>query len=294
MKKKTIEEIKPLIEKKGFTLISKVYVNNSTKLDMICSKGHKCQISWGNFNKGRRCSKCSKIRKLTLDEVKSLAKLENYMILSEKYNKANDDLEWLCPLGHDFIMSWGHFQNGERCTYCAKKSYHTLDIFAILKDKGYMLDKHYKLNNRSFIEYHCEKNHTIEEPLSFLLGKIKNGTTLCPICRKPRFKGEEKIEEILIKKGVYFIKQKKFDGCIYNGDLRFDFYIPCLNLAIEYDGRQHFEPVDIFGGEEGFKITKERDSIKNNYCEENNITLLRIPYWDFDNIEDILDKNLIF
>ena len=58
----------------------------------------------------------------------------------------------------------------------------------------------------------------------------------------------------------------------------FDFYLPDYNACIEYDGQQHFEPIDFFGGEEKFKKTIQRDEIKTNYCLVNNIRLLRIRY----------------
>ena len=70
--------------------------------------------------------------------------------------------------------------------------------------------------------------------------------------------------------------------------LPFDFYIPKYNLIIEYDGFHHFYPVNGGGGEEKFKLTQENDAIKNKYCKENDITLLRIPYTDSK--EDIIRK----
>ena len=79
--------------------------------------------------------------------------------------------------------------------------------------------------------------------------------------------------------------------------LPFDFYIPDLNICIEYDGEQHFEPVD-FGGkgkeyaEKRFKAQQKRDNIKTEYCKNNNIKLIRIPYWEFDNVENILKQEL--
>lgn len=60
--------------------------------------------------------------------------------------------------------------------------------------------------------------------------------------------------------------------------LPFDFYLYDKNIIIEYDGLHHFEPVKGWGGEEKFKITQENDEIKNTYCKNNNITLIRIPY----------------
>ena len=73
----------------------------------------------------------------------------------------------------------------------------------------------------------------------------------------------------------------------------FDFYIPSLNICIEYDGRQHFEPCTINGmhqeqANKAFADTQFRDSIKTRYCEEHDIKLLRISYLDYDNVEEII------
>ena len=73
-----------------------------------------------------------------------------------------------------------------------------------------------------------------------------------------------------------------------------DFYINDLNLCIEFDGKQHFEPVKHFGGKVNFDKTKKRDEIKNNFCFNNNIKLLRISYKDINNVENILNENLNF
>jgi very-short-patch-repair endonuclease len=68
--------------------------------------------------------------------------------------------------------------------------------------------------------------------------------------------------------------------------LPFDFYIPEFNMCIEYDGEQHFKAVDYFGGEDGLKIRQIHDRIKTDYCNSNNILLLRIRY--DENIEEKL------
>lgn len=64
------------------------------------------------------------------------------------------------------------------------------------------------------------------------------------------------------------------------------------NLLIEFQGIQHYEPVEIFGGEKQFKIQQEHDKRKREYAINNNIKLLEIPYWDFDNVEEILSREL--
>lgn len=103
------------------------------------------------------------------------------------------------------------------------------------------------------------------------------------------------IKQLLERKEIDF----KSEYTIYIDDkyYRFDFYLPQYNLFIEYDGQQHFEPVRFHGNnieenEHAFRITQEHDKIKNNYCEEHNINLLRIPYWEKDNIETIIDNHL--
>jgi very-short-patch-repair endonuclease len=62
--------------------------------------------------------------------------------------------------------------------------------------------------------------------------------------------------------------------------LRFDFYFTLHShrLLVEYDGQQHFFPMDFFGGEEGFEELKRRDEIKNTFAQEYGFDLIRIPY----------------
>jgi hypothetical protein len=79
--------------------------------------------------------------------------------------------------------------------------------------------------------------------------------------------------------------------------LQFDSFIPDYNLCIEYQGEHHYFPVDFAGNgkewaEEQFKENQIKDQIKRDYCNKNNIKLLEIPYWEFDNIENILESKL--
>jgi len=97
---------------------------------------------------------------------------------------------------------------------------------------------------------------------------------------------------------IYFISQATFDDCVNpltSYKFRFDFYFPNYNCCIEYDGEQHFKPVEYWGGERGFEEQQYKDKLKNNYCLSHSIRLVRIPYTEYDNltfsyIQDILDK----
>lgn len=96
-------------------------------------------------------------------------------------------------------------------------------------------------------------------------------------------KGEIYIADWLNEQGIDFFKEYVFPDCKYKNVLRFDFYIPSYNTAIEFDGEGHYMPI-CFGGisleqaEDNFELYRLRDEIKNNYCQEHNINLIRIGY----------------
>ena len=83
-----------------------------------------------------------------------------------------------------------------------------------------------------------------------------------------------------------------FRDCKNKRVLPFDFYIYDYNITIEYQGIQHYSPIEFFGGHDALEYVKLNDSIKLNYCKNNNINLILLNYWDFDRIEEILSKEL--
>ena len=104
----------------------------------------------------------------------------------------------------------------------------------------------------------------------------------CTQCKNYASKGEEVVANLLIQHGINFIREYTFKDLLSkNGyNLRFDFGVVNdfgeLIQLIEYDGSQHFKPMEKFGGETSFKDLQERDQLKNNYCIKNNIPLVRI------------------
>ena len=103
-------------------------------------------------------------------------------------------------------------------------------------------------------------------------------------------KGEEKISQILRENNISFEKQKTFNDCRNpktDALLRFDFYINNQYL-LEYDGEQHFKEKSF--GHENLGERQYKDKIKNQYCIENNIPLIRIPYTKYNTLclEDLL------
>lgn len=124
---------------------------------------------------------------------------------------------------------------------------------------------------------HCRKHNLDFDviPSEHLKGKR------CP--KDIESSGENMVRVFLESKKIPYLQYHKMTGCFSekNGRcylLTFDFYLPSKNLVIEYDGGQHFGPVSIFGGEESYKRTVMLDAIKNEFCRDNRIKMLRIPY----------------
>lgn len=110
-----------------------------------------------------------------------------------------------------------------------------------------------------------------------------NGSTISCGCVKS--KGEEKIIASLLEAQITFITQKRFDTCVFpetNRQLVFDFYLPEQNILIEYDGEQHFHKVR--NDRYDYQNIVKRDNYKNQWCKDNNIPLIRIPYTEYKNI----------
>jgi UDP-N-acetylglucosamine 2-epimerase (non-hydrolysing) len=116
---------------------------------------------------------------------------------------------------------------------------------------------------------------------------VSNGTW-CPTCNKES-KGEKEISRTLNELNVNYIREYMFDDCRGKEQpLPFDFYLPDYNCCIEYDGEQHFlyRETGIF--ENKLEKIKEYEIIKNNYCRDNNIKLIRIPYGFIKKLKKIL------
>ena len=135
----------------------------------------------------------------------------------------------------------------------------------------------YKLLNEGINDYDLERrtnNLTREE-----LGFRKIGE---------RFVTETELYRIIKsifpnKKVIHHYRTKWLKG------QEIDIFVPHLNLAIEYDGIQHFKPIKAWGGEEGLKKNIERDKIKEEKCKKNNVTLIRFTYKE----NDLLSENYV-
>lgn len=184
-----------------------------------------------------------------------------------------------------------HLHNKKGCPECSRIKRLSINISQFIEISNSLFNNKYDYTNSKFInkktklEIICPLHGSFNKrPIEHL-----NGSG-CPVCRES--KGEIKVREVLNSFKIRYISQKIFDDCKYKNNLKFDFYLPDFNLCIEYDGPQHSEVIEAWGGLKKLKETKIKDDIKNNYCIINKINLLRINYKDYLNIEDIISNKL--
>lgn len=232
------------------------------------------------------------MKRLSYEYVKEYIEIFDYKLLSKEYKNNKTELEIQCnDCGNIFHMRFNNFKDGKhRCECKSKPLVLTYEyVKNYIESCGYkLLSKEYK-NNATYLLVWCgNPNH---KPYKVKFNNFKDCNSRCPECNTTS-KGEEKIKEILIKYNIKFNQQYLFNDCRNIRPLPFDFYLPQYNITIEYDGRQHYK-LDCFNMNLlDLMNLKYNDNKKTQYCNNNNIKLIRIPYWDFNNIEKILKKEL--
>jgi hypothetical protein len=152
-----------------------------------------------------------------------------------------------------------------------------------IHDYKYSYDKTEYIKNQIKVIITCPiHGDFLQNPLSHLQG------CGCSSCSESQ--GEKAIAKFLDNNNILYYRQHKFNDCKNVFELPFDFYIASKRTIIEFDGKQHYEPIEHFGGLETFEKLKINDKIKNDYCEDNFIDIVRIKYDQYDNINEYLKK----
>nr|DAM97861.1 MAG TPA: restriction enzyme [Caudoviricetes sp.] len=251
-----------------------------------------------------------------IDQIKEEGKLYNVEIVSDTIINNTSPLKFICNKHREMGVqekSWvGISQQKYPCKYCydefleSRKSPKT-------QRKIKLSDGSNNYEIKSFKEKFMDDAARLRNPFVDVVGEYKSAhekiECKCLKCgetfylRPDHIKrgighsgcnkslGEERLEKYLKEHSINYIGQYRFGDCIRKErDMPFDFYLPDLNIAIEYDGIQHYEPVVKFGGEEGFAELKLNDYFKTNYCIEHNIKLIRVPYTEYDSMEEFLNN----
>jgi len=283
-------------DKYDYSLVK--YVNANTKIKIICPKHgvfeQKPFLHLQNYG----CQICGNNIKLTTETFIKKAKEvhgDKYNYSLAKYVGSHLKIKIICPKHGVFEQKPNNHLCGQGCYRCGEtirsniKFINANNSFLIKANKIHSNLYDYSLvqykNNRSKIKIICSKHGVFEQKVNSHLSG--HG---CPECNIS--KGELKIKNILDEKNIEYAFQKTFDDCITpnNRKLKFDFYLPNQNILIEYDGKQHYVPLNYFGGIKSFNVRKEYDEIKNKFAKDNNITLLRIPYFKYKIIDKLIQK----
>lgn len=265
------------------------YVNNSTKIKVEHNKcGNTYEVIPNAFLQGSRCPYCydngrakrktdEQFNKEVYDLVgNEYTFLESYVNartkIKVKHSKCGDIYK-VKP--HDFL-------SGKRCPYCkgnAKKTdaQFKQEVYDLVGSEYTVLGAYVNAYTKIRVK-HNQCGHIYKvKPHHFLEGER------CPYCNSP--KGEVIITKILKSLNINYEYQKTFDGLRDSQSLSYDFFIPDQNILIEYQGMQHYQPVDYFGGEAKFEYQQKHDKMKADYAKDNGYNLIAVPY-----TEDTLSK----
>lgn len=218
-------------------------------------------------------------------------------------NKTSDKKIWIKCQKKDYHGSYqvrcSNFTRlGNRCPYCCNHhgKVHKKDSLGELhtqselfwSDKNSQTPLEFAPRSQRRVLWKCNNSQHADYERT-----ICHAVTLefrCPKCMYS--KGESRVLEVLEKFNLKSETQKKFADLLGCGGahLMYDFYLPDFNLLIEYDGEFHFHK---YYEEQNYEIQQVHDRLKNEYAQRKGIELLRIPYWDFENIEKILAEKIL-
>lgn len=300
-RKYTDEQISNMIQEYGFKLIEYITTTNIIAQD---KDGYKYKLNISNLKLKRIPSKWMKNPYAT-DNIRLYMKINNpnYIWLGDKYSDCKIKEKFICLKHKDKGIQLNTFDNiinnNHICKYCGyeKLSKQRVTAENVLKELceecNVIYYGRFSKKHETYIKYICP-NHKEQGIQSMSLTHFKESKIPCRYCNIT--KGELKIQSYLINNNIKFETQKSFEDCKDERPLKFDFYLPDKRIAIEYDGQQHYYPIQfsLSGSDtyERFISTLYRDNLKNNYCIDNNIYMIRIPYWEYNNIEKILDVKI--
>ena len=217
---------------------------------------------------------------------------DEFEVLGEYKNTHTKILMKHCLCGCEFEISPTHFISGTRCSKCSykklgeSKRIKPLNVYSELLKLGFTALDSYETSNKQ-IHIKCNKCGMVFYTKARYIINKQNG---CPKCNVSH--GERIIKEFLESRNIKFEQNFRIPECKDKRPLPFDFKVETPNgfILIEYDGEQHFKRN--FKNLDILDEVQKHDKIKTNFCNENNIKLIRIKYTERKNINKILEDNL--
>ena len=289
----TTEQFKDMVSK----LVGEEYlvlgdytgIHNKIKMKhVLCGNIYK--VSPSNFiHDNNRCPECAGfLRKTNEQFIREVHDLvgDEYSVLTDYENNCHKKILMRHePCGFEYEISPNKFTSGgRRCPRCMQKERYALervkDIIFDLSNGDYELISDEYINRKSKLDIkHIECGLIYKATF----GEFSSNGNRCPRCSRPMSKGEELIHNILKENNIRFLQYIKFDGLVNerNYELEVDFYLPDLDIAIEYDGEQHFKPFRSSDNPDNirkFKNLQENDKVKNWFFNNDTTELIRFNY----------------
>ena len=263
-------------------------------------------VWWNSFVTGGRCKQCHyeicNFEFWDSEKAFEFVKQNGYVML-DKNDFKNVDKPFPCYDDKGFIYmvtisNLKHILKGNRCSFSIikKNPYamynikHYCDLYR--KDYEIVSTKYKGVKEKHIFRYLGEFDDGLEHCREFecTIDCFINGNVKHPFLT--RSNGERIAEEYFKTNNITYYAEKTFPDCKDKQVLPYDFYLPDYKIILEIMGKQHEEPVEFFGGEKQFEIRQKHDKIKKDYAINNGYKFLEIWYYDFDNIEEILNREL--
>ena len=304
---KTLEEridhYKAIAEKHGYVLLEEC-LGYRTPVLMCCKKHpkYKTKITLNAAKKYHGCPYCAEKQgnfkgiKIPYDIVVRDFSARGYTLLTpeEEYKNSVQKLKYICPKHGEQFISYGHLREGKGCLKCGhelvaeKAKLKVEDVEYELTRRGFIwLDKNYK-NSMAPLKLSCV-NHP-DKVFYLTYSHIVHSYIKCPFCTSIS-RGEKEMSRILDEHHIEYVFQKRMKDLyrFYGQYLSYDFYIPLLNVLIEFQGEYH-DKVTNYNSPERLADQQIRDEMKRQYAKEHGYHLIEIWYYQMDDIEAILQK----
>lgn len=270
------------------------YVNNKTKLRVKHNKcGNVYEVSPNSFLAGHGCPYCAGLVKKTDEKFKQ----EVYDLVGNEYTFLDSYVNNMTKIkvkhnicGNVYEVTPNNFTKGKRCPYCygtPKKTDKEFkqEVYDLVGNEYTFLEPYVNAYTKIRVKHNKCGNVYKVTPSNFLRGYR------CPYCNSP--KGETVITKLLDTLNIEYEYQKTFSDLKDKSCLSYDFFIPAQNILIEYQGKQHYQPINYFGGETKFKNQQKHDLMKLGYAKEHGYTLITVPYTEdtFSKIKKYLIKH---
>lgn len=256
-----------------------------------CDCGKICLITTNDLKQGKRtscgCQKINRAKELGKNNLIDISN-QKYGLLTvikptEKRSNSGEVIwECYCDCGNITYATKASLDKGDvKSCGCYRKMINQKNLLGQRFNKLLVVDYIYDKDNIPHILWNCQcdcGNKITVKPKNLLSGNTQSCGCLIS-------KGEQKIMQILQQNNITFERQKSFSDCRFpdtNALAKFDFYLTDMNILIEYDGIQHFIATNNgWNTSKHLQEVKNKDSFKTKWCQQNNITLIRIPYLDY-------------